>query len=368
MNEIVLGSFFGDEGKGQTVHNLCKRHPREDTIVIRFSGGHQVGHTVRHGELEHTFSNYGSGTLLGIPTYWSNYCTVDPITTMKELKDLNKMGVNPEIVYHPLCEVVTPFDVINQWNDENNLKHGTVGTGFKSTLDRVAAGYHITVCDCMNIMVLRAKIASLLANYYSFSSELPMYNIDDWCVRVYEYFRSATVQDITYLKRYKYKVFEGSQGILLDQRFGIMPHCTPSNTTCQNAMEIINKLKEESKTHLDRMVEEITDHVYVIRPYITRHGNGPIPSSKPVRSVEDPNNKFNEFQRSLRAIEFDVQLLQHSILVDSTFIPNHYTHRRVLIITHRDEIGTTFNKELMSGNWEDIFNSIQMSYYDKLMV
>lgn len=48
MNEIVLGSFFGDEGKGQTVHNLCKTHPREETIVIRFSGGHQVGHTARH--------------------------------------------------------------------------------------------------------------------------------------------------------------------------------------------------------------------------------------------------------------------------------------------------------------------------------
>lgn len=47
---------------------------------------------VRHGKLEHTFSNYGSGTLLGIPTYWSSYCTVDPITTMKELVDLNKMG------------------------------------------------------------------------------------------------------------------------------------------------------------------------------------------------------------------------------------------------------------------------------------
>lgn len=56
MNEIVLGSFFGDEGKGQTVHNLCKAHPKEETIVIRFSGGHQVGHTVRHGELEHTLA------------------------------------------------------------------------------------------------------------------------------------------------------------------------------------------------------------------------------------------------------------------------------------------------------------------------
>ena len=368
MNEIVLGSFFGDEGKGQTVHNLCKTHPREETIVIRFSGGHQVGHTVRHGELEHTFSNYGSGTLLGIPTYWSKYCTVDPITTMEELADLNKMGVNPEIIYHPLCEVVTPFDVISQWNNKENLRHGTVGTGFKSALDRVAAGYHITVRDCANIMVLRTKIASLIKNYYDFSSNLPMYNIDEWCVKVYEYFKSVTVHDESILTRYKYKVFEGSQGILLDQRFGIMPYCTPSNTTCQNAVEIINRIRKESKDHLDRMTEEITDHVYVIRPYITRHGNGPIPSTKPVREVNDPNNKFNEFQKTLRAVEFDVNLFQHSLLVDSTFIPHHYTHRRVLVITHRDEITSQFNDELLSGDWEEQFNSIRTSYYDKLTV
>lgn len=355
MNEIVLGSFFGDEGKGQTVHNLCKQHPK--VIVIRFSGGHQVGHTVRHGKLEHTFSNYGSGTLLGIPTYWSQYCTVDPITTIKELKDLNKLGVNPEIIYHPLCEVVTPFDVISQWNNEENLKHGTVGTGFKSTLDRVAAGYHITVRDCANIMVLRTKIASLIKNYYDFSSELPMYNIDEWCVKVYEYFKSVRVCDEECLLGYKHRVFEGSQGILLDQRFGIMPYCTPSNTTCQNAMEIINRLN---------IKDELTNHVYVTRPYITRHGNGPIPSAKPVIEVNDPNNKFNEFQKTLRAVEFDVELLQHSLLVDSTFIPNHHTHRRVLVITHKDEITSQFNDELLSGGWEEQFCGVQMSYYDKL--
>lgn len=355
MNEIVLGSFFGDEGKGQTVHNLCKQHPK--VIVIRFSGGHQVGHTVRHGKLEHTFSNYGSGTLLGIPTYWSQYCTVDPITTIEELKDLNKLGVNPEIIYHPLCEVVTPFDVISQWNNEKNLKHGTVGTGFKSTLDRVAAGYHITVRDCANIMVLRTKMVSLIKNYYDFSSELPMYNIDEWCVKVYEYFKSVRVCDEECLLGYKHRVFEGSQGILLDQRFGIMPYCTPSNTTCQNAMEVINRLN---------IKDELTNHVYVTRPYITRHGNGPIPSAKPVIEVNDPNNKFNEFQKTLRAVEFDVELLQHSLLVDSTFIPNHHTHRRVLVITHKDEITSQFNDELLSGGWEEQFCGIQMSYYDKL--
>lgn len=111
-------------------------------------------------------------------------------------------------------------------------------------------------------MVLRNKIASIIDNYYHFDSvSHPMYNIDEWCT--FSYFsKMATVADISYLKLFSYKVFEGSQGILLDQRFGIMSYCTPSNTTCQNAMEIINELPADC-----------TEHVYVTRPYITRHGN-----------------------------------------------------------------------------------------------
>ena len=133
-------------------------------------------------------------------------------------------------------------------------------------------------------------------------------------------------------------------------------------------MEIINRIKQVSKNHLDRMTEEITDHVYVIRPYITRHGNGPIPTSKPVRDVDDPNNQFNEFQKTLRAVEFDVKLFEHALLVDSTFIPNHYIHRRMLVITHKDEITSQFNDELLSGNWEGQFSGMNLSYYDELMV
>lgn len=76
------------------------------------------------------------------------------------------------------------------------------------------------------------------------------------------------VCDENILTRYDYRVFEGSQGILLDQRFGIMPYCTPSNTTSQNAYELLRKagIRKEIQT------------CYVTRPYITRHGNGPFPS------------------------------------------------------------------------------------------
>lgn len=262
MISIVLGTFFGDEGKGQTVHNLCNKYigKRESVLVVRFSGGHQVGHTVKHGDMMHTFSNFGSGTLLGVPTYWSEYCTVDPITSMLEGADLAKMGVRPIVQYHPHCQVVIPFDVYSQVNNEENLRHGTVGTGFKACLDRVKAGYSLTVVDCMNPYILREKLNAIVDNYYNMSSKYPSIDLDNWCRLAHAYFLHTGTVNEDCLLNYDNLVFEGSQGILLDQRFGIMPYCTPSNTTSQNAYELLRKagIRKEIQT------------CYVTRPYITR--------------------------------------------------------------------------------------------------
>jgi adenylosuccinate synthase len=63
--------------------------------VIRFSGGHQAGHTVVTDDTRHVFSNFGSGTLRGVPTYWSKFCTVEPIGLLNELDALKIKGYNP---------------------------------------------------------------------------------------------------------------------------------------------------------------------------------------------------------------------------------------------------------------------------------
>ena len=90
---------------------------------------------------------------------------------MLEGADLAKMGVRPIVQYHPHCQVVIPFDVYSQVNNEENLRHGTVGTGFKACLDRVKAGYSLTVVDCMNPYILREKLNAIVDNYYNMSSE-----------------------------------------------------------------------------------------------------------------------------------------------------------------------------------------------------
>ena len=354
MVSIVLGTFYGDEGKGQTVHNLCARSITNGRapLVVRFSGGHQVGHTVRYGNLEHTFSNFGSGTLLGVPTYWSEYCTVDPLTATREAQDLVMMGCKPSIMYSPRCQVVIPFDVYSQINNEENLRHGTVGTGFKACLDRVKAGYNLMVVDCLNLNILREKINAIADNYYKMSSNYPSIDLDNWCRNVYAYFQTVGVVDERLLRMDADYVFEGSQGILLDQRFGIMPYCTPSNTTSQNAYELLKRLNLHTKVEV----------CYVTRPYITRHGNGPFCSTKPVREVIDPNNKYNDFQKTLRAIDFDVDLFNHSLMIDGYYSSRIPKCTRKVYVSQWD-LATDDEKKLLLK----LPLRVQPMIYDKLV-
>lgn len=324
MNAIVLGSFFGDCGKGQLVNNLCLDLDPNKTIVVRFSGAHQVGHNVVHNGVHHCFHHYGSGTLQGIPTYWSERCVFDAATAVMEGLELISKGIKPIIYYSPLCQLVIPCDVWSQWNNAENREHGTTGTGFKNVLDRVKAGYSITVVDALNPIILREKLRNVIKYYYKIeNTNLPSFDFDGWCSKVSEYVNNVHIctMDVI-LKRYKNIIFEGSQGILLDQRFGVMPFCTPSNTTSQNVWELCPGLKN------------VTTY-YVSRPYITRHGNGPLCSAEKVIDVNDENNKFNDYQKTMRACKFDPELLKQSIRIDGCF--NKSTHYK-LVFSHGKEL------------------------------
>ena len=91
---VVLGTTFGDEGKGLTTDYLCKQY--EDSIVVRFSGGQQAGHNVQIGDKRHIHSNFGAGTLRGVPSYFSEHTTFYPVTMMREAEKLKKeFGITP---------------------------------------------------------------------------------------------------------------------------------------------------------------------------------------------------------------------------------------------------------------------------------
>jgi adenylosuccinate synthase len=335
--KIIIGLGFGDEGKGHitSYHVNKSNHP----LVCRFNGGHQAGHTVVIGGLHHIFSSFGSGTLQGAPTFWSRFCTVYPIALMNEHIVLKSKGITPKLYIDPLCPVTTPFDIMENHQQELKKQHGSVGVGFGQTIKRHEVdNFCIFVEDLFNPIVLRTKI-ELLKNYYR-QNYFPFPSPENWSLREQYFFEAVDYlkqckvfecKDSSILKRYDV-IFEGAQGIMLDQTHGFFPHVTRSNTTCKNAMQLIKEL--------DLGIPEI---VYVTRTYQTRHGLGPLSNeaiTPTLTNTELETNKTETWQGKFRLGILDLDLLKYAIRVDALYHQLPTTSENISIaITCIDQTG-----------------------------
>lgn len=320
MIKVVLGLGFGDEGKGLVVDYLCSKSSKP--LVVRFSGGHQVGHTVVRNGIRHVFSNFGSGTLSGSSTFWSGYCTVDPVGLINELQVLNSKGVQPVLYISESCPITTPYDIY--YNRLNAVKN-SCGVGFGSTLEREESHYSLKFIDLFYPDILRAKVDAIASYYeYSVSNEqiLNFLGCCDNLVHCKNIFKGGECPKIDYSTQDC--IYEGSQGLLLDQNYGIFPNVTRSNTGCSNISELLDDNDYEL--------------FLVTRAYQTRHGNGFMTNENiPHNILENPleTNKENEYQGKFRRTLLDVSLLEYAINKDN-YIRDH--DKRMLVITCLDHI------------------------------
>lgn len=296
-NVAVIGLGYGDEGKGVVTEYLCSQNP-DSTIVVRFSGGHQCGHKVTKGTTEHIFSNFGSGTLSGCPTCWSRYCTFDPVGLWNEYKILKAKGITPKIYVHRFCPVVTPYDVFVGRNGVE-IEHGTTGTGFFRTLKRTEEGpalYATEMLSSVNFEI--AKKLYDIQKYYG----IKRINFDIFweAVRGIRTENFTTVRD-EHFYPHQTKIFEGSQGLMLDPNIGYMPHCTPSDISPHNIFKIGYSL----------------DEIYLVtRAYQTRHGNGPLTYEgldfPKLINTEKETNVYDKYQGEFRKSILDLGHLMHA--------------------------------------------------------
>ena len=384
MISIIIGTGFGDEGKGQAVHSLA--HPK--ALVIRFSGGHQCGHTVSTKTgLRHIFAQFGAGTFQGSATYISQHCTVFPIAFMNEYlklqssvtgqhtgevdapasgSDLNfktpvKSNLPPYYV-HPLAMVTTPYDLAFNRALSMITGHGTCGVGFGTTLQRNEDFYNLYVNDIQTPYIFETKMA-FIKKYYE--EKIKMMNMssqityedelkiafENWEESLHFYREFITVKTLDdIISLYDDFIFEGSQGILLDQHFGFFPHVTRSNTTSQNAIEIINNSTLKNR--------EINTY-YISRCYQTRHGNGPFAENNKLELTNNgmESNQENDWQGAFRIAPLDFSLIQHAVECDSIY--NHFGTKH-LILTCLDHLKDTgiFEENMKESGLKNIFATI----------
>lgn len=349
---VVIGAQFGDEGKGRlTAHHVMEIG--DDAIVVRFNGGAQAGHTVVVPDgRRHVFSHVGSGALTGAATYLSRFFVANPILFLKELDLLAAKGVTPTIYVDPVSPVTTPYDMmINQIveRERGAGRHGSCGIGFGETLERNLDGrFALTVADLADPSMLTNRLDAIRREYaparltglgvaHTFEANADLFRSDAILEHYVEDARRFLDVTITTEARAAIRdrplVFEGAQGLLLDQDRGCFPHVTRSSTGLRNVLALADELG------LERL-----DVTYVTRAYLTRHGAGPLPRERPEKpylGIVDTTNVPNDHQGALRFAWLDLDLLGRAIhedLSDATAYPA-LTVNAGLAITCLDQLG-----------------------------
>ncbi|NUT48150.1 MAG: adenylosuccinate synthetase [Saccharothrix sp.] len=323
---IVVGLGFGDEGKGAVVDALC--HDRPVTAVVRFNGGAQAAHNVVAGGRHHTFSQFGSGTLAGVPTHLSRHVLVEPIALAGEARELDALGVADPLRLLSVdadALLTTPVHVAANRAREDargSARHGSCGKGIGETVwygllaDRGARRGQVVeeqevigepgppprVGDCAEPAVLRRKLDALARFYEPLVGAGP--SVDD-LVSLYRDFAGAvrvtTGDEVGRLADRGRLVFEGAQGVLLDQRHGFHPHTTWSTVTPDNARALLGR---RHATVLG-----------VTRTYQTRHGAGPLPTedARVLARFPERHNGVGRYQGAWRAGHLDAVLLRYAV-------------------------------------------------------
>jgi adenylosuccinate synthase len=320
---IIAGLAFGDCGKGKMTDFLT-RHYHAD-LVVRYNGGPQAAHTVvLPNGTEHTFSQFGSGTLAGAATHLSKYMLVEPMALQREADVLRSKGIaDPfdRLTIDPNCVIITPWHRLMNRLREVLDRHGSVGLGVgEARMDeldgfKLVAGQLKDLSETIAMLrthrciklaqaaeLLRATPKILGKNYADQMEQVdPGMVANDLCSIFKEVELLSTgqaCQDSATV------VFEGAQGVLLDETVGYQPpHVSWTNCTFQNA----DKLLEDSGWKWE------VKRIGVLRTYFTRHGMGPFPTEDTSFNFPEKHNGTHPWMGSFRQGRFDYNLAKYAI-------------------------------------------------------
>ena len=354
---IVIGSSYGDEGKGLAAAWAAKR-AGTDCLNILINGGAQRGHTVETADgFRHVFRHFGSACAAGAVSFADEDFIVNPLLYEQERHELDTLGLRPRLLVSARCRVSLPWDMmLGQIIEENRgaARHGSCGCGIQETrlrfletdwalrfdeLARLTETEFSAYCRRIAEEHLPARLG-----------RLSMGMDDGWrAVIAQEGLIRSAWQDWQSMLAHTeicagwedaaagrpLLLFEAGQGLALDaENREDFPYLTPSRTTSLISAKRIAALAGKTDTEI----------LYVTRSYLTRHGAGPLPTECPKERINpdmtDRTNIPNPHQQTLRYGWFDSRAVLKRILADRD------AARKVLpdasasvMVTHLNETG-----------------------------
>ena len=334
---LIADLGYGDAGKGSIVDYLTRT--TQAHTVVRYNGGAQAAHNVitpdgRH----HTFAQFGSGTFIpGTQTFLSRFMITHPLAMLAEERHLRSLGIQDafqRMLIDRQALVTTPFQQsANRLKEiaRGSARHGSCGMGVGETMsDWLTHGSEVVLAGDLGdrnkvikkLKFLRdAKFAEIetsvsgLAISEHILEEIKVFNdpgIIEATADVFEYFAGLVkLVDGNYLGQLSDRpgvtLFEGAQGVLLDECYGFFPYNSWSTLTFKNAETLL----------LENSFDGEVVKLGLTRAYATRHGSGPFVTEDVnlTTQLQDPHNANNPWQREFRVGYLDFVALRYALQV-----------------------------------------------------
>lgn len=318
-NVVVVGSQWGDEGKGKIVDWLSERAD----LVVRFQGGHNAGHTLVIDGVSYKLSLLPSGVVRkGKMGVIGNGVVIDPHALVSEIGRLAKQGVtitpeNLRIADNAtlILSLHRELDGLREDAANTGTKIGTTRRGIGPAYEDKVGRRAVRVMDLANPDSLRAKIERLLTHHNALlrglnRPEITVDTIFDELMAVADQilpFRETVWKLLDDARRSGKRIlFEGAQGTLLDIDHGTYPFVTSSNTVAGQAAAG-SGLGPRSLNYV----------LGITKAYTTRVGEGPFPTEQENEIGQFLGEKGHEFGtvtgRKRRCGWFDAALVRQSV-------------------------------------------------------
>ena len=319
-NVVVVGSQWGDEGKGKIVDWLSSNAD----VVIRFQGGHNAGHTLVIDGVTYKLRLLPSGIVRKNKiSIIGNGVVIDPWALLDEIKEINSKGVNVDeknLIISEAANLILPFhremDEIRE-DAAGNSKIGTTRRGIGPAYEDKVGRRSIRVMDLASKENLNKRLDNVLAHHNAIRKGLKK-KIYEKGVLIEELLKIAPKilkfsqpvwKKIDEFKQKNKKIlFEGAQGILLDVDHGTYPFVTSSNTVASSAA-----------TGTGCGPNSINYVLGITKAYTTRVGEGPFPTELKDKVGEELGTRGKEFgtvtSRKRRCGWFDGVLVRQTIKI-----------------------------------------------------
>ena len=278
-NVVIVGTQWGDEGKGKIVDLLSEFAD----IVVRFQGGNNAGHTMVVNGKQFISHLVPSGILQKKICLVGNGVVVDPAVLLEEIDYLNSKGIDigPEkLKISEKAHIIMPYhkqvDLARE-KMKGDKKIGTTGRGIGPSYEDKATRRGIRFVELLDLEVFSERVATILKeknfylkNYLSsdtldFNEIIDLYK--NYSKKLAPYITNISIVIDEAIKAGKQILFEGAQGTHLDIDHGTYPYVTSSNTVSGNAC-----------CGAGIGPKEITGVIGIVKAYTTRVGQGPFPA------------------------------------------------------------------------------------------